>query len=223
MLFKNKQKNNFANKLRGFTLIELLVSVSLFVMILTLALGSTFSAQTLNARLLAHQAVLDSMNYSFEIMSRQIRYGSIFYCDTGVSPFPSSSVIYRKSCPYDLGNGGTVLIFKPVDAEGVDDRVGFYLDNKKIYQWSYIGGSQETKQITEDNVSVDTLQFFVTGANTTQGAVDGGNTENSDATVDTLQPIITVIITGDTVIKQKVGEKIKFQLETTITPRGMDN
>jgi prepilin-type N-terminal cleavage/methylation domain-containing protein len=214
------------NKFRGFTLVEVLVAVALFVTVVVLALGALFSAQTLNARLNANQSILEGMNLSLEVMSRQIRYGSIFNCDSSISSLTGR---YRKSCPFDItvpyaSNPGQTLVFKPIDAAGPDDRVGFYLQNSKIYQWSYVGGVvQESVPITSDEVVIDTLQFFVTGANTTQQAVDNGNNENIDSTVDTLQPIIILRITGKTLVKKRGAESVNFQLQTTITPRGIDN
>jgi prepilin-type N-terminal cleavage/methylation domain-containing protein len=218
-------KNN-SNNLRGFTLVEVLVAVALFVTVVVLALGALFSAQTLNARLNANQSILDGMNLSLEVISRQIRYGSVFHCDTSISLL---TAFYRKGCDFDItfpyvSTVGEALVFRPIDASDPDDRVGFYLNNSKIYQWSYIGDVlQEPVPITSDEILVDTLQFFVTGANTTQQAVDNGNHENIDSTVDTLQPVIIVRITGRTLVKKRAAESVDFQLQTTITPRGIDN
>lgn len=212
------------NKFEGFTLIEVLVAVALFSTIITLAIGALFAAQKVSSRLSANQTILDGMNLSFEIMTRDIRYGTIFNCDTLI-PIDATSSLKRKSCPFNLAtNPGTTIVFKPVDAVDPDDRVGYYATSSKIYKWSYISHNlEEPKPITSDDVIIDTLHFYITGANTTQQAVDNGNTENFGGVTDTLQPVINVMATGKTSVLKEASEKVRFQLQTTIAPSGIDN
>lgn len=214
------------NKFKGFTLIEVLVAVSLFVTIVTLAMGALFQAQSINAKLQANQTILDGMNLSFETMTRDIRYGTIFYCDTFI---PDPAVLMkRKSCPFDLSLisvPGTVIFFKPVDAVDPNDRIGYYASSSRIYKWIYSNGTIEIPQpITSEDVSIDVLQFYVTGANTTQQAVDNGNTENATtSSPDNVQPVINVVATGKTVVEKNQNEQVKFELQSTVAPRGIDN
>ena len=232
-LYKNFLKlKNKQIKFNGFTLIEVLVSVALFTIIITLAMGALFSAQTVNARLQANQSILDGMNLSFEIMTRDIRYGTIFNCGTVVpvskAEVDSFFVLKRKSCPFDISGSslgaGTVIIFKPVDAVDPDDRIGYYATSSKIYKWSYVANVvDDPKPVTSDEVNINVLHFFLTGANTTQQAVDNGNVENSASTTDTLQPVVNVMVIGKTIIKKEGAEKVNFQLQTTVAPRGIDN
>ena len=216
------------NKLKGFTLIEVLVAVALFVTIVTLGMGALFQAQSVNARLQANQVILDGMNLSFETMTRDIRYGTIFYCSTEVSINPSTSNV-RKSCPFDISlftaGPGTTIVFKPVDAVDPSDRVGYYASSSKIYRWSYTNGTvEQPRPVTSDEIEIDTLYFYVTGANTTQQAIDNGNVENATSSVpDNLQAVINVVAIGKTAVKQKNGDQLKFQLQTTVAPRGIDN
>jgi prepilin-type N-terminal cleavage/methylation domain-containing protein len=215
------------NAYQGFTLIEVLVAVSLFVTIVTLAMGALFQAQSVNAHLQANQTILDGMSLSFETMTRDIRYGTIFYCDTTV-PDPAV-VLKRKSCPFDLSvfssGPGTAIFFKPVDAVDPNDRVGYYATSSKIYRWSYTNGTLETPvAITSDDITIDILQFYVTGASVSQGAVDNGNVENAtSSSPDNIQPVINVIATGKTTAMEKNGKQVKFELQTTVAPRGIDD
>ena len=48
-------------------------------------------------------------------------------------------------------------------------------------------------------------------------------TNDNVANVDTLQPVINIMATGETSVAKKPGDKVKFQLETTVAPRGIDN
>ena len=218
---RKKTKNNF----HGFTLIEVLVAVALFVTIITLAMGALFQAQSFGARMSANQVILDGMNLSFETVTRDIRYGTLFDCENVVPVIKPD--LKRKSCKFDIGvsgNPGTVIIFRPVNAVDPDDRIGYYASSSKIYKWSYINHTISEQSVTSDEVKIKTLQFFVTGANTTQQAVDTGNKENDNvANVDTLQPVINIMATGETSIVKKPNDKVKFQLQTTVAPRGIDN
>lgn len=222
----NKRHKSTINIYQGFTLVEVLVAVSLFVTILTLATGALYSAQSINARLQANQVILDGMNLSFETMTRDIRYGSQFNCGIVVA-IPTS--LKRKGCNFDISatsvGPGTVITFKPVGAADPKDRVAFYASSSKIYKQEYISGIEQTPiPITSDDVIVDTLNFYVTGANTTAQAIDNGNLENENPTAsDTLQVVINVITTGKTKIQGKGNDKVDFQLQTVVAPRGIDN
>ncbi len=230
-----KYKNNYIlNKSTraGFTLIEVLVSVSLFVTIITFGMGALFSAQSVNAKLQADQTVLDGMNVSFETMTRDIRYGTLFNCAMVIPDDEASiraNILIRRSCPFSIGGpsntAGNAIVFRPVDAANPDDRIGYYATSSKIYKWVYSENViQDPIPITADEVSVDSLQFFVTGANTTQQAIDNGNTENgSTSPTDVLQPVVNVMVSGRTSIQRKSGGDVKFQIETTVAPRGIDN
>lgn len=228
------QLNSSSNtrSIPGFTLVELIVSTALFVSVITIAVGALFTAQNVNSRLQATHIILDGMSLSFELMSREIRYGSVLYCGSNTLPFPLTSVLYRTSCKFDATDvvgspGGTTLVFRPVDAVLANDRIGFYLSNGKIYKWEYTSGIVgPARQITSDDIVVDSMRFFVTGANTTAQAISNGNIENGSAGVtDVFQPVVTVLITGSITSKasdNRQGQKIKFQLQTTVTPRGLD-
>jgi hypothetical protein len=115
-------------------------------------------------------------------------------------------------------------VFKPVDAVSPNDRIGYYVQNGKIFRFSYLQGVEQTpKQITSDEVTIDTFKFFVSGANTTQQAINNGNNENKGGLTDTLQPFITAVITGKVTAQDKSKTSVTFQLQTSITPRGIDN
>jgi prepilin-type N-terminal cleavage/methylation domain-containing protein len=220
----NKIKNPNANNLRGFTLVEVLVAVALFVTILTLATGALFSAQAVNARLQANQVILDGMSLSFETITRDIRYGSLFNCSNVVD---IENSLKRKGCNFDLtGAGpGQVLVFKPLNSADPDDRIAYYSSSSKIYRQAYVSNVlEEPVPVTSDEVIVDTFNFYVTGANTTAQAIDNGNitNENSNAS-DTLQTVINVITTGRTNIRQSGSQTVDFQLQSVVAPRGMDN
>lgn len=208
---------------KGFTLVELIVSLGLFITVMTIAIGALFSAQSINARLQATRNILDGLNLSFELLSREVRYGSLFFCGDDIV---DARKILRKSCAFSANNpnaGGSVLVFKPVAAASPLDRVGYYATNGKLYEWKSEGGVETTRQISSNEVIIDTFHFFVLGANTTQEAIDAGNAENVGGVSDNVQPQITIILTGKTFPRNNPNDRVvDFQLQTTISPRGLD-
>lgn len=203
---------------RGFTLVELLVSLALFTSVITVAVGALFSAQAINARLEQKQIVLDGVNLSLETIARDIRYGSVFYCDNTT---PVVLSLNRQDCPSNPnGNGGgKVIIFKPViklnNSDNYSlDRVAYYLDNGVIYKDEYPHSVTPNKGIrmTTPDVKIDTLNFFVTGAESFQTAKSDSN-----------QPLITILISGQTIPRDNKIKPEKFTVQTSVSSRRLDN
>lgn len=193
----------------GFTLVELMISVAVFSMAVVVGVGALYSAQQINIKLQSTHIIMDSVNLSLEVMTRNMRYGSSFYCvdDTQIDSagdIPASS----HNCIYDpilISSGGRKIVFKPVNG-GVNDRIAYYLDNNKhlIESISVNGGAFTSKQISSDDIVIDNLRFYVTGAN--------------NAPQDTDQPMITVILSGKTKWAQK-AQQVGFVLQSSVTSR----
>lgn len=213
----NPIKKRLRIQLRAFSLVEILVVLGLFSGISTLALGSLFNAQAINARLQETQAILDNVNLSLQSFSREIRFGSDFYCATtlpaGVNPPP----YVRKNCVLG-GTGGTVLIFQPADAINELDRVGYYVSNGILYKKEYrFGQAYQISQMTTSEVKVEVLQFFVDGANTASGVNDEGGA------MDFKQPLISLIISGKSIPQSSTKLPIPFRIQMHISARELDN
>lgn len=210
--------NTSSSTLRGFTLVELLVVMALFISVMTIAMGALFSAQVVNTRLEQTQAVLDGMNLATEVIVRDIRYGSNFYCDTTI---PQPMTALRKGCLYP--GGGTVLIFRPqISLAGTTnqrlDRVAYYLSNGMLYKDEYpYGASKRSYQITSSDVNVSRLAFYGNGLQTTTG-----NSDYAGAS-DFNQPLITMVISGVTVPTKKTIQPVSFSVQTSGSSRALDN
>lgn len=209
-IFCNKKKE--WNVRKGFTLVELLVSVAVFVLVVTLSTGALFSAQTLNVRLQQTQIVLDSVNLGIETMLRDIRYGSNFYC-TNVA----QNISGRQSCSYAAGIGGTVLIFTPPVAlvgstNSTLDRVAYFVSNGIFYKNEYPSGgnARVNIQITPIDVTVNPVTFWVSGSESTSSS-------------DYNQPAITISFSGVTIPAKNTTIPVSFNVQTTISPRAVDN
>ncbi len=220
--FGHYRKKN--KKLTGFTLIELMVSSAIFITVASLAMEALFAMQASYVKIDGLRAVMDGLNTSFDLVTRDVRYGTVFFCGNNVEDANRS---FRQSCPYAgaPSDGGTVLMFKPPGASSYSERRGYFLYGKKVYEYSLdTFGATSTIPITGDDVFVDSLRFFVTGANTTAAAVAAGNTENPPGgpITDNLQPVITIVMAGRSSNKSKRGDNSYFQMETTVTPRRGD-
>jgi type II secretory pathway component PulJ len=195
----------------GFTLVELLVTMAVFITVITIATGALFSAQVVNTRLEQTQAILDGVNLATEIMVRDIRYGSLFYCDTAL---PNPIVQTRRECAYP--SRGTVLVFRPTiglsgSTDPRQDRVAYYLVGGILYKNEYPYGSLvRTKQITSNDVNIQSLSFYSMGLQ---------NTSNSDLN----QPLITLVLSGVTIPKKAVIQPVSFSVQTSASSRMLDN
>lgn len=206
-----------AFKIRGFTLIELLVTMGVFTLVIVIASGALFSAQAINTRLEQTQTILDGMNLTTELVVRDIRYGSNFYCSSG-SSVPTPVPTTRQDCPYSTGGGGgSVLVFRPTlalsgSSDPTQDRVAYYVNNGTLYKNEYpSGGAVRTYQITTTDVNVSSLKFYAKG------------TKNSgDASADYNQPVITIAISGRTIPTKRTVQPITFNIETTASTRTLD-
>ena len=206
---------------------EILVVLGLFSSIMTLAAGTLFMTQAVNVKLQQTQAVLDNVNLSVETMTREIRYGSEFHCGVISAEIYDLSMNLRKSCPF-VDKGGVALIFKPNNASSSSDRVAYYATSTAhgdvIFRNEYIGGSTTTYQITADDVSIKSLIFYVSGANTSVSP-----TKDVNGVHDFAQPFVTVDVSGEikaphNVISSSTSTNIvKFTVQTSVSPRELDN
>lgn len=198
----------------AFSLVEILVVLGLFSAIATLALGSLFNVQAINGRLQETQAILDNVNMSLQTISRDIRFGSDYYCAQTV---PAVIPTVRKNCTREDG-GGTVLIFKPDDAAHALDRVVYYIQNGVLYREEHDNAAPVSiSQMTARDVNIQALTFYVDGAQTS----DGSNDE--DDAFDYKQPFITLLISGKSVSMSSNRTPVTFNVETGISPRELDN
>jgi prepilin-type N-terminal cleavage/methylation domain-containing protein len=222
VLIRKKGSKKVFTKIGGFTLIELMVSSAIFITVASVSMQALFAMQKSYTKVDGLRIVMDSLNNSLEAMTRDTRYGTVFFCGTNIEDTNRS---IRKSCPFSGGadNGGNVLIFRPYTATSPIVRKGYYLSNQRLFEYVISDvGATSTLPITGDDIFIDSFRVFVSGANTTAAAVAAGNTENLAGEIDNIQPTITFVIAG------RVGDfsnKVNgayFQLQTTVTPRSLD-
>jgi len=103
-LKKIKGKSLSAGR-RGFTLIELLVSVTIFSIVMTMALGALLSLSVAARRAEALKSAIDNLSFGVDSMSRAIRTGSNYHCGSGgVATTP-------QDCAVSSGAGANYITF----------------------------------------------------------------------------------------------------------------
>ncbi len=149
---------NFQPKIgesRGFTLVELLVALSLFMVVMTIAMGSVLSIFDDNRKTQSESAVMNNLNLAVESMAREIRFGTNYHCD-------SIGVLTE---PLNCGSGDSYMAFLSSDGEEI-----VYKQLGSAIMKSTDGGATFIA-ITAPEVSVEALTFYVLGA---QPPPDGG-------------------------------------------------
>ena len=191
-----RNKNN--NKIGGYTIIETMISVSLFLIIVTLALGSLLNANLLHRKSQSIRSIMDNLSFVMEDMSRNLRTGFNYYCVVG--GVPPSGPQSPTSCP--SGNGGGISFEFPLGGQGV-----YYINGAGKILKSVDGGSTYV-QLTPDEVFIDPASFFkVVGAE----PPTAGNSE---------QPFITIKLVGN--INTLNGGTSPFSLQTSVSQRKLD-
>jgi type II secretory pathway pseudopilin PulG len=200
--------------IRGLTLVEILVVLGLFSGVATLALGALFNTQTINNRLVENQSILDNVNLSLQIVTRDIRYGTDFYCSSSLEEATTT----RKSCTYS-GGGGVVLSFRSTDSNNALDRVTYYVQDGVLYKReNNFGSPASTYQMTARDIYITQFRLYVDGAYATDPTL---STDGS--TIDYSQPSVTILVSGRSKPSRPTVAPAIFNIQTTIAPRLLDN
>lgn len=153
-------------KKKGFTLIEIMTSLTIFMIVITISLGSILGIFDANRKSDSLRTVMDNLNLSVESMSREIRFGKDYHCgETGTLSSP-------QNCP----GGDSYIGFLSSE----DTRIIYRLNNSTIEK-SVDGGSTFIP-VTAPEITIESLSFYVLGT--------GALAQN------TLQPRVLITIKG---------------------------
>lgn len=193
-------------KTKAFSLIELLVSVSIFTIVITMAVGSLLVLIDANAKAQNMQDVMTNLSFVVDSMAREIRTGEGFYCsDTE----PSATLDPQTS--QDCASGGVYLsvvegdVSNSLTGEG-EPRVTYWYNSAQEQVERRVGDAG-FYPLTDADVHISEAVFYVSD---TDRGVDG----------DTAQPTVTIFISG--YAGQIPSVDTSFDLQTTITKRVLD-
>ena len=177
----------------GFTLVELLVSVSLFVVVMVISMGSILSVFDTNEKSKTLRSVMDNLNSTMETMTRTIRFGTLYHCD---------STQGTLTVPRDCAGGATSIAVKAADGKEV-----IYKLNAGRISRTIDSGTEYF--LTSSDVTITRLAFRVFGS----------PLYNNGA--DQFQPQTIIVISG--FAGSRPTTESAFDLQTTVSQRVFDS
>jgi|JI10StandDraft_1071094.scaffolds.fasta_scaffold108751_3 prepilin-type N-terminal cleavage/methylation domain-containing protein len=196
-----------STNIKGFTLVEMLVSLALFTIVATMSVGTLLVLIAGNARVVGEQSALTSMSFALDSMTREIRTGSDYYCDTDVQV--GSAAVYNSATVVRNCSAGAVGISFREAGDSITGgtgakRIAYYFSNNQL--WRKVGANAAQPIITND-VVVTNARFVVTGV----GPL--GTSTNI------VQPTVTILIQAQA---STTDSTKNFTLQSTITQRALD-
>lgn len=180
---------------RGFTLIEMIVSVALFSVVMFVSVGALLAIADANRKANSLRITMDNLNFAMESMSRTIRTGSGYSCDT----VPVIQPAYGENCP----EGGSLFSFTDQNGEIVTYKYDDSAESVAVKR-----NSGNFANITSPEIQVENLTFYITGVGAT-----GSNAGH--------QPRVVIVIKGKagTTVKTQTS----FSIQTTVSQRRVES
>jgi prepilin-type N-terminal cleavage/methylation domain-containing protein len=222
---------NTARSQFGFTLVEMIVSLAVFSIVVTVSVGALLVLVGTNQQLQGEQSVMTNLSFALDSMTREIRTGGAYYCESDSSNGSGSSIFNGASNLDGLLKSGQILRTQDCSngnpsnlrfhglaiAEGGDsitagsERILYYFDSSEKKIFRRVGGGA-AESIVSSGIVIEELDFFVTGTEPQSAAV-------GPATPNQIQPSVTIFIKATE--KGAVTNK-PYYLQTTITQRTLD-
>lgn len=207
---------------RGFTLIEILVSVAIFSVVMVIALGALLSVSAGERKGETIKSVVNNLDFALESMSRTIRTGQYYHCNT--TNVPGSGELTPQDCA--ASPGSSFFVFKSND--GTNPYVAYCLTDSSIWRTqsanlaglSTTCGSGSYYQMTAPEVRITNLTFYVNGSLTYPSG--GSSTCGSPSGGDCIQPKVVIAVTGYVALSDVGSTTSAFNVQTTITQRLYD-
>ncbi len=186
----------------GFTLIEMMVALSLFTIVVTIAVGAFLSLIGSSKGVQSEQSVMATLTFVLDSMTREIRTGTEYYCSN--SNFSNQESLTKGKNCIATEKGGVSFIEAGSSLSTTDTRIAYYYDSATQSIFRRIGNNAP-ESIVSDGITITNAEFFVTG------------TERfSDTDTDTIQPTVTIILEAE----DELGATTVLQ--TTVTQRELD-
>ena len=135
---------------KGFTLVELITAVSIFIIVMTISMGSIIGVFDANRKSRTLKTVISNLNLALESMSKEMRFGKNYHCgsvnDTGTN---------AQNC----SSGNVLMSF--LSSSGV--QVTYRFNNQAIEKQVGAGGYIA---VTAPEIVIDDLTFYTLGAGT---------------------------------------------------------
>ncbi len=182
---------------KGFTLIELMIATTLFTIVMMMGIGSLVVSSNFAKASQKLRIAVDNVNFAMESMTRELRTGTHYYCNT----------TYTMNNDNLVGDctAGTVIAFNPQTAPPY--RIAYYRTLRGDGTYTLERCEFTTANICSDVVSkevdVQMLKFYVTGS----------------LLADKIQPSVKILIKGVVTVK---GVATPFALQSMSSQRSTE-
>jgi len=214
----------------GFTLIEIIVSLGVFSVVITIAVGALLMLVAANDQLQSEQAVMTNLSFALDSMTREIRTGTNYYCDStsnrqstsmfsdGVSldallTNDQTQVELTRDCASGRNNAEDQWHGMAFE-EGGESITGDFSTTRILYYHDAGTGQLYRRVGSENAVSIVASDIFIHDAE----FVVTGSEPLSDAN-ETEQASVTIYIEASRASDES-GKK--YFLQTTVTQRTLD-
>ncbi|MFA6338438.1 MAG: type II secretion system protein [Candidatus Paceibacterota bacterium] len=197
----SKKTRRIAPHTSGFTLIEIMVASAIFIVVMTISLGSILSIVDGNKRILTLASVMNNLNLAVEDMSRTMRLGTTYHCGTGGT----------LNIPLDCPSGDTFIALEQAGGNSttLGDQVVYKLiphsrypgDPDKFQLVKSVDGGNNFIPMTASEIVITNMKFYVIGS----------------LPNDNMQPKVVIVLqgfSGDTIRTQS-----SFSIQTTVSQR----
>lgn len=185
-----------------------MVAISLFAMVMLVAVGALLSLVDANRKARALESVMNNLNIAIDGMVRSMRMGNTFNCNAEGIPNPTTG----GDCP----DGEGMVSFAPFGADPSDP------DERWVYEfvpgsgetpgrlWRSREGGSNAEAITAPEVDIDAVTFYVFG--TIRANTPSANTS---------QPKVVVVLKG-TAGSANQRSVTTFYIQATAVQRVLD-
>ncbi len=177
----------------GFTLIELMVALSLFIVVMTISMGSIVGVFDANRKSKTLKIALTNLNLAVESMSKEMRFGTRYHCETDPNALPPFTTPQNCAGPIP----GRLVSFLSSGGVQITYRLNNQIIEKQVGAGGYIAA-------TAPEIIVDNLTFYTLGA-------ESG---------DTFQPKVVIKIQSHAGTTGK--SRSDFTLQTLVSQRVLD-
>ncbi len=196
MLIRNK--NKFTG---GYTIIETMIALAIFLIVIVIGIGALLNVYNVNKKSQSMRSIMDSLSFTMEDMSRNIRTGYNYKCLERGQSYTSEELSVPGSC---MDGYGIAFESSNGNPEDPKDQWVYYLSEGKLFK-STNGELKNSIQMTPEEVVLSdySVSFSVIGA-------ESG---------DNQQPLVIIRLVG----KITSGENITpFSLQTAVSQRLSD-
>jgi prepilin-type N-terminal cleavage/methylation domain-containing protein len=145
-------KSEIRNSSQGFTLIEIMTAVSIFLVVMTISMGSLVSIYDANRRSQSLRSLMGNLNLAVESMVKEIRFGNNYHCGTG------GTLTSPSNCP----SGDNFFSFLSSETKQTIYRLSGTSIEKSVGGGPYIA-------VTAPEIIIEDLRFYTVGAGTSGG------------------------------------------------------